>query len=191
MWIKLTILVALGLVLFGGYRVGSAAVFLETAQYELALKEGDLEIRDYPELPVVTTPMKSGRDNTAFRKLFQFIQGDNARQEKIAMTTPVFVDDDGAEGRMSFVVPEETERRGIPEPNSEQVTVEKRPVVRVAVYRFSGVANEESRQEALRKLRNWMNQQKLRPEGDPIFAYYDAPFIPGPLRRNEAMLQIQ
>jgi hypothetical protein len=185
MWLKLILVVVAGSLLLGGYWLFSNVFFLESAHYKLVLKEGDFEIREYPELVVVTTPMESTEGDSAFGRLFQFIQGENASEAKIAMTTPVFVD----EGKMSFVIPKETRQQGVPDPTAREVTVESRLAVRVGAYRFSGVANESRRTEALEKLKTWMVGQGLESLGDPTFAYYDAPFIPGPLRRNEVLLQ--
>jgi hypothetical protein len=50
---------------------------------------------------------------------------------------------------------------------------------------------EAAEQGAIEELRAWMRVRNLQPEGEPIIAYYDAPFIPGPLRRNEAMLRVR
>jgi hypothetical protein len=35
-----------------------------------------------------------------------------------------------------------------------------------------------------------MAEKSLDFGGEPFFAYYDAPFIPGPFRRNEVMLRL-
>jgi hypothetical protein len=187
MWIKLSLLFLLSLILMGVYWLVSSVFFLETAPYVVTLKEGEFEIREYSQLAVVTAAMQSTEGDSAFRKLFQFIQGQNAREEKIAMTTPVFVDD----GKMSFVVPEATLRNGVPHPTGEGVAIEERAPVRVAAFRFSGYATEDSRSEALAALRGWLSEKGFNAEGEAFFAYYDAPFVPGPFRRNEVMLRFQ
>jgi len=191
MWLKLVLGAFGAIFLLGAYWLYSSAFGLETAQYRVAVKEEAFEIRDYPELPVATTAMRAGGDDSAFRKLFRFIQGGNDQQEKIAMTTPVFVDREGEQERMSFVVPKEVDQNGSPDPTIEGVEIDRRPAVRVAVYGFSGVANEDLKQRALQKLQDWMAARQIEPDGDPIYAYYDAPFIPGPFRRNEVMLRIR
>ena len=107
------------------------------------------------------------------------------------MTTPVFFDGEpGAQERMTFVMPEETVRTGIPAPSTAAVTLEDRPAQRVAVYRFSGSNRAAREREAVAKLRAWIASEGLQTLGEPIIAYYDAPFIPRFLRRNEAMLRI-
>lgn len=187
MLFKIILLGIVPVVFVGIYLLASSAFFLETAQYEVSMKESDFEVRDYGELAVVTASMRSAEGNSAFRKLFQFIQGENARQEKISMTTPVFVDG----GKMSFVVPDETLQKGVPDPTGEDVFLEDRAAIRVAAYRFSGHANDASRREALAALKNWMAEKGLEFEGEAFFAYYDAPFVPGSFRRNEVMLRLR
>jgi hypothetical protein len=171
----------------GAYWVTANFFFLESAEYSLVSREGDFELRDYPELTVASTPAGSSGEDPAFNRLFQFIQGGNNRQEKISMTTPVLI----GNGQMSFVIPSEFDRKGVPDPAHKSVLIESRPAVRVAAYRFSGVADETLRGEALHKLEAWIARQQLTAQGDPTFAYYDAPFIPGPFRRNEVMLQVR
>jgi len=185
MWMKLVLLAVTGVFLLGCYWLASNVFFLETAQYELVEKEGPFEVRDYPDLPVVTTPMQSSEGNSAFRRLFRYIQGENSSETKIAMTTPVFVDD----GKMDFVIPREASRQGVPDPTGPEVEIAVRPKLRVAVHRFSGVANDSNRNEALDRLQTWMAARSMVAVGNPFFAYYDAPFVPGPFRRNEVMLQ--
>ncbi len=185
MWIKLAFLAVTGFFLLGCYWLASNAFFLETAQYEMVEKERHFEVRDYPDLPVVTTPMQSSEDSASFRRLFRYIQGENSSETKIAMTTPVFVDDE----KMNFVIPKEASRQGVPQPTGPEVELALRPKLRVVVHRFPGVANESNRNEALDKLQTWMAARGMVPVGNPFFAYYDAPFVPGPFRRNEVMLQ--
>jgi hypothetical protein len=187
MWIKIGLLLITVPVVGGAYWVASNLFFLETAEYSLVRREGDFELRDYPDLTVASTPANSAGEDPAFNRLFQFIQGGNSRQQKIAMTTPVFIGND----QMSFVIPSEVDRNGVPDPAHESVMIESRPAVRVAAYRFSGVADETLRGEALHKLEAWMARQQLTAQGDPTFAYYNAPFIPGPFRRNEVLLQVK
>ena len=44
--------------------------------------------------------------------------------------------------------------------------------------------------EALSKLRAWVDKRRLEVEGDPMFGYYDPPWIPPFMRRNEVMLHV-
>lgn len=154
----------------------------ETAPYTAVRSDGPFELRDYPELALVATRRDS--DNGSFMRLFRYISGDNATEQKIAMTTPVFMQDDA----MAFVLPAALSQA--PAPASGEVRLAKRPAVRVAVHRYSGSRSPAADAAALAKLRSWMGQQGLRESGKPFSASYDPPWTPGPLRRNEVLVPI-
>lgn len=78
----------------------------ESAPYSVALSDGNCELRDYPELAIVRTPMSDaggGADNAGFGKLFRYITGNKKSQASIAMTTPVFILQEPR--AMAFVLP--------------------------------------------------------------------------------------
>ena len=179
------ILTAVGWWIYKGSRFDA-----EPTPYTVLRRDAPFELRRYSSLSVATTPIH-GDNDAAFRRLFRFIDRSNTAREKIAMTTPVFFDGEpGAQERMSFVMPPETVRAGVPAPAASAVTLDARPAQRVAVYRFSGATRPEREREAIAKLRAWMSFENLKAFAEPTIAYYDAPFIPGWLRRNEAMLRI-
>ena len=155
----------------------------ETARYKVIRTEGAFEIREYPELKIATTLRDA--DNSSFMRLFRYIDGGNAAKEKIAMTTPVFM----ADGKMAFVLPEK-HLATTPVPASDQVKVDTMKPQRVAVYRFSGSRPQALEPQALEKLKAWMQQNKLQEAGAPFSAYYDPPWTPGFLRRNEVLIPI-
>lgn len=162
----------------------------EPAPYILLHRDKSFELRRYPSLPVASTPIRGDNDE-AFMRLFRFIDRGSETTEKIAMTTPVFYDGQpGAQEKMSLVMPRKTARAGVPAPSAATVTLEERPAQRVAVYRFTGGTCAEREREAVAELRAWIMSERLQSFGEPIIAYYDAPFIPGFLRRNEAMLRV-
>jgi hypothetical protein len=162
----------------------------EPAPYLVLRRDKAFELRRYPSLSVATTSIH-GDNDAAFVRLFRFIDRHNATGEKIAMTTPVFFDGQpGAQKKMSFVMPAQTVEAGIPAPSADAVILDNRPTQRVAVYRFSGRTRSGREQQAMAKLRAWIAAEGLQTFGEPIIAYYDAPIIPGFLRRNEAMLRI-
>jgi SOUL heme-binding protein len=162
----------------------------EPTPYIVLRRDKAFELRRYPSLPVATTPIRGDNDE-AFMRLFRFIDRGNETAEKIAMTTPVFFDGQpGAQEKMSFVMSQKTASAGVPAPSAATVTLEERPTQRVAVYRFSGGTCAEREREAVARLRAWIISEGLESFGEPTIAYYDAPFIPGFLRRNEAMLRV-
>ena len=110
--------------LMGALAVSACSVFGSAAapepEFRTIAQDAPFEVRAYPELVLVRTPM-SGGSRGAFGRLFDYISGANngsrkidmtapvlesGKGEKIAMTAPVLRDgtDDGAE-EMAFILP--------------------------------------------------------------------------------------
>lgn len=179
LWLTL-IAVALGLLLV--VYTGSGAY--ETAPYTVDSSDGKYEIRKYPELKVAATAKDS--DNDSFMRLFRYIDGANEAKESISMTTPVFME----AGEMQFVVPEKNKNTA-PAPSSEKVQVKEVAARTVAVYRFRGWRSDQLEKESLEKLQSWMKTNGIRSGGNAFFAYYDPPWTPGPMRRNEVLIPVE
>lgn len=161
----------------------------ESAAYTVVGSPGAFEVREYPQLSVVNAPMTKRGSDGSFMKLFRFISGGNDRSEKIAMTTPVIMS--GTEsGTMSFVMPAKLASRGVPAPSEQGLTVGTRPAGLYAVYRFSGTGSPARSTEAAAKLLQWVSSKGLSPSGVPSFAYYNPPWTPWFMRRNEVMIPL-
>lgn len=165
----------------------------ETTKYEVVEKDGDFEIRRYEAHVVVATPMAEGSQNGSFGKLFQYISGKNLGEKKIEMTTPVFMpaSDNGEPGEMQFVVPAEVAEAGAPAPSDASVKLGRMEAGNYAAIRYSGVARQEDRKKHLEMLRARLLELKLEAVGNPIYAGYDPPWTPGPMRRNEVILRVK
>jgi len=158
--------------------------------YKVVEKEGSFEIRDYPELTLVSTPMQKRGEDGSFVKLFRFISGRNDRSQKISMTTPVLMT--GTEsGTMSFVMPKIVANQGVPAPSNPDVAVTMRAAARYAVYRFSGSSKPAPSEAASKKLLAWAAAKNLPVSGSPIYAYYNPPWTPGFMRRNEVFVPLK
>ena len=164
----------------------------ESASYKVVEKSGKFEIRQYPDLPVVTTPM-SGGQNSGFGRLFRYISGDNAAEKKIAMTTPVFMpaDSQGTTREMQFLVPSDVARAGTPAPKGRSVSLKKMRGGKYAVLRFSGRTSAATQKKRLAELRKELESRGLKATGNPVFAGFDPPWTPAPVRRNEVMLRLR
>ena len=153
--------------------------------------EGDFEIRDYPTLTLVETPMAGDRgDDSSFGRLFRFISGNNEARQKIAMTTPVFMRGAATDRAMAFVLPAKLELARVPQPSDAAVGVRESPPGRFAVVRFSGRRTTDNEAQALSRLQTWMAEQGLSASSPPVYAYFDPPWTPPFLRRNEVMLRL-
>ncbi len=162
----------------------------ETPSYKTTRTDGAYELREYPAMKLAQTGMASDMDGS-FMRLFRYITGDNEGSAKIAMTTPVLINRDATKGSMSFIVPKSTEEQGAPTPKSDKVRVAEMPGGTFAVFRFKGNAKSQNEAEALKQLRDWCVKNHISTEPDPVFAYYDPPWTPTMLRRNEVMLRVK
>ena len=166
----------------------------ESAEYEVIESDGNIEIREYPDLMLAATDSKmdsQGRDGS-FMRLFRYISGANEGEQKIAMTTPVFMEREVGKSDVSvgFVMPKEIAADGVPEPKGDGVNIRKREGGRFAVIRFPGRLDSQLAKEQEAKLREWMKSRGIEGESKVEAAGYDPPFTPGPLRRNEILIRL-
>lgn len=187
---SIVLLVALPVVLVVFLLVGNSRAATETPDYKVIRGVGKVEIRDYPVLTVATTPMDGDGMNGSFMKLFRFITGGNAGVEKVAMTSPVLIDTAKDRRTMSFIMPKMVVKKGVPKPVGDGVTVGTIEAARFAVLRFSGSRTTANEQAAIAQLKAWLTAQKLTAMGDPLLAYYDPPWTPVFMRRNEVLIRI-
>ena len=139
-----------------------------SAPYRVVRTDGKVEVRDYPELRLAETPM--GGDD--FMRLFGYI----------FMAEPA-----GATRTMAFVLPEGLATP--PSPTDSAVDIRRMGPGRFAVLRFRG-SRQGPEGEAAMRLRTWIRTQGLATTGVPTFAYFDPPWTPGFLRRNEVMIPL-
>ncbi|MEA1051669.1 heme-binding protein [Lamprobacter modestohalophilus] len=184
---------------------------VEQPDYQVVLQDGDFELRDYPPLVVAEVSGSGSRQqslSSGFGPLARYIfakerggeriamtapvqQRALAADEKIAMTAPVTQTptNDGS-WTVQFIMPAEYELEDLPSPGNQQVRLDQIPARRVAAVRFSGRTNDQAIAEQQARLEAWMAERGLEPRGEPIYAYYNDPFTPGPLRRNEVMFEV-
>ena len=166
----------------------------ESAEYSVLESDGSIELREYPDLMMATTEMgtRTQGDGGSFGRLFQYISGSNDEKQKVAMTTPVFMEpkSDQSSGQMGFVIPKDVADSTIPEPASNQVQLTNRVGGKFAVIRFAGRVDAETQSLRQSELEDWVKKRGLSIVGEPEIASYDPPWTPGPLRRNEILIRI-
>lgn len=165
----------------------------ESAPYKVASSSGKFEVRDYPSLTVVETPMARGSDGSdgSFNRLFRFVSGGNETKQKIAMTTPVFMSGSETNAKMTFVMPAKMKTGEVPKPSDDSVVVREFEAARFAVLRYSGGRSVKSEAESLARLKAWVKAKKLGILSTPVYGYFDPPWTPAFLRRNEVMVRIE
>ncbi|ANK11681.1 SOUL family heme-binding protein [Erythrobacter neustonensis] len=177
--------------------VGAYAQSRRTEQPDFTLirDDGDYALRDYPSLVVAETRHIGTRQTASrasFNRLAAYIFAKDRPQggEKIAMTAPVLQQEtQPSEWRMRFVMPGKYTLETLP-PAPADITLTQTPARRMAAVRFSGNAGTAELAEMETRLRGWIAAQGLVPAGEAEFAFYDAPMVPGPLRRNEVLIPV-
>lgn len=159
----------------------------------LAVRESRdrVEIREYPVLVLAQTPTRKeveGRDGS-FMRLFRFITKGNASAQAIPMTTPVLYRGEGPSEAMAFVLPAAMKQEQAPTPLDSAVTIETRSAGTYATLRMSG-RRALARQKALADLRAAVEGSGWRLEGEPEFAFYDPPWTPWFIEKNEVLWRV-
>ena len=181
----------------GTAAVAAAAYYLnernnEKPDYDLLVEEGRFALRAYPAMMVAQTEQQGERETAlgnGFRVLADYIFARSRPGRKIAMTAPVLTDRGEGTWRTRFVMPRKWHKGELPEP-AAGVTLNEVPARKIAAIRFSGSADDAMLAENEAILREWMAVNSLEPAGDAEYAFYNSPFIPGPLRRNEVLIPV-
>ena len=179
----LLIIIASSVIGFAGIKLTRSGY--ESSEYTSKKHPSGFEIRKYGAMTVVSTKKSISKKNdekdSRFMRLFRYIDKSNNKEKKIAMTTPVFMGMKGNEGEMSFGLPREIAEQGAPLPSSDSLYI-----ARIK----SGKSWKEN--IAAKALQAKIHKAGLNADKNskPIFAYYDPPWIPIFLRRNEVLIKI-
>ncbi len=205
-----------GIAVIGGAVAYAQYRDTEEPAYDVLFADGKFELRQYAPMIVAeithTGERRRARE-ASFRRLAAYIfaqdrpgAGPNADEEidmttpvmtervrqdrKIAMTAPVLHEETSVdEWRMRFVMPAQYTLETLPTPPSD-ITLSEVPRRRVAAVRFSGNASDSDLIVMESELSDWLEEQGLKPAGKFEYAFYDAPMVPGPLRRNEVLVEV-
>jgi hypothetical protein len=186
-----------------------AIVGIEKAKYEVVDRQGKFEIRQYRPQIVAETVVESDFDdaaNVAFRRLFDYISGENRKKESIAMTAPVSqkggsqkiamtapVNQQRSEGNYSvtFLMPSKYTMETLPEPLDPAVKLREIAARKIAAIRYSGSWSRKRYEANKALLEEFIAMKGLRITGQDIFARYDPPFQLWFLRRNEVLIPVE
>ena len=164
----------------------------EVQSYRVLKAHKGFEVREYDPHTLVTTWQAGDLGASAYNAfgyLASFIGGNNQKRQPIAMTAPVVQRESGSGFEVSFVMP--SDMSDIPLPTSNTLKIEQFPSSTFAAITFSGFAREALFRAKELKLRELLAAQGYRAIGQPRFARYNGPWTPGPLRRNEVLLEIE
>jgi hypothetical protein len=172
---------------------------------------GNIQIRQYEPMivaEVVVTGDQTSASNRGFRPLANYIFGDNAPREEIAMTAPVTARPsegqeiamtapvtaaESGEGRwtVAFVMPDSWSMETLPAPNDPNVTLRQVEARQVVAIEFNGGRNARwfAQQEA--ELMAFLEARGLTATSAPTYAYYSPPWVPTAFRRNEIWVEVE
>jgi len=160
----------------------------EEASYDVVHKTDIYEVRYYSDRLVAQ--VKNKGDNNSFRKLFNYISGENTNSEKIAMTIPVTQTKKDGELFMQFYLPSKFNNETTPIPTNPDLEITTIPEGYFAVMKFSGRSSDKNFEKHNKILKQKLLDDKIPINGFAVRATYNSPFTLPPLRRNEAMFSI-
>ncbi len=207
-WIGL----GLGAIALGGAVAYAQYRDIEVPSHTVVKSQDAFELRDYQPMIVAEVSHSGSRreaSSRSFRRLAAYIFGQDRpnggdkiamtspvlqdkvdQNEKIAMTSPVLQDETQIdEWRMRFVMPSKFTMETLPTP-PQDIVLAQVPARRVAAVKFSGYGSARDLADMEAVLTEWIAGQNLIPQGDFEYAFYDAPMVPGPMRRNEVLIEV-
>ena len=204
---RVALIATVTILLIGASLSGTIMSRVEQPSYTVVDSWGDIELRDYPELIVAEVEVPGERKqaiSAGFRLIADYIFGNNApRQkiamtapvtqqpgEKIAMTAPVSQQASGSVWRVRFIMPSGYTLETLPTPNNPDVKLVRVPAERVAAIRFSGLAGDDSISRHRKLLLERIARQGLTVHGEPTLAFYNPPWTLPFLRRNEILAKV-
>ncbi|MBU3632449.1 heme-binding protein [Polynucleobacter sp. es-GGE-1] len=185
---------------------------IEEPKYSVLEKAPPFELRSYAPMILAEVQVEGDLDEASgqgFRLIAAYIFGQNQVSEKIAMTTPVAVEEQPAKSAkiamttpvnieskagqwvVSFVMPSEYTMETLPKPLNSKVQIRQIPAVKRAVITFSGFYNSQKVAERVLELEEWMKTHNLSANGSPKFARYNPPWTLPFMRRNEIMIDVR
>lgn len=166
---------------------------VEKPKYEPSDTDGSFEVRDYPELLVAEAVAAGDRAaalDKGFGQLADYIFAKSRDGAKVAMTAPVLSSAaTGGKWATRFVMPSKFTKETLPATGPD-VAIKTVPARKVAVFQFGGTTEEADLAAHEQELRDWVGAKKFKAAGEPERAFYNSPFVPGPLRRTEIWLPI-
>ena len=160
----------------------------EEAKYNVVKLSDVYEIRKYSNRLAIQVVSTSG--NNGFRKLFNYISGNNKKNQKIKMTVPVTVIEQSGNMTMQFYLPSKFDKNNAPDPTASDVEVINIEGGYYAVIKYSGRASENNFIKHRDILESELYKDGIVIKGPPIKATYNSPFTLPLMRRNEAMFNV-
>lgn len=157
-------------------------------------KQGPFEIREYGPIVIAETIIPGERQTAldqGVRMLEGYISGGNAKGEKLPMTLPITEQLSKKGWAIRFILPEERAAADFPKPDNSHIEIKLIDRKRFVLIRFEGVVDDLKIHEKLIELMDFAVARKLIVRNEAILALYNPSWVPGFLRRNELLLQLE
>ncbi len=167
--------------------LSSQLMAYEETNYEVVKENKIYEIRKYPNRLVIETNSVQGN---GFRKLFNYISGNNKENEEIKMTVPVTQEIKNENMTMQFYLPSKFNKDNAPKPVDSEVKILTIEGGYYAVIEYSGRSSDKNFLNNKDILEKALKQDNLLVLSPPIRASYNSPFTLPILKRNEVMYKV-
>ena len=167
--------------------LSSQLMAYEETNYEVVKENKIYEIRKYPNRLVIETNSVQGN---GFRKLFNYISGNNKDNEEIKMTVPVTQEIKNENMTMQFYLPSKFNKDNAPKPVDSEVKILTIEGGYYAVIEYSGRSSDKNFLKNKDILEKALKQDNLLVLSPPIRASYNSPFTLPILKRNEVMYRV-
>ena len=167
---------------------------LEEPKFETLAVYDDFEVRKYsPNIQAKVESIKSGdiARSVAFRRIANYIFGSNESNQKIAMTAPVQMWEEGGIEKMSFVMPSEYNLEDLPSPNDAGLSISASQEEIIAALTFKGFSRPGRVRKLSNKLQSLLKNQGYLQTGPMRLAVYDPPTTIPFFRRNEILIPVK
>ena len=124
------------------FLITNATMASEEVKFDIVHKNEIYEIRKYSERLVAQAI--NDKDSGTFRKLFNYISGDNNSSKKIKMTTPVTQTKKNNVTFMQFYLPSEFNKKTTPIPSNSDVKITLLKEGFFAVIKYSGRSSDKN-----------------------------------------------
>jgi len=160
----------------------------EESKYDVVKSNKIYEIRKYSDRLAVQ--VISTNQDSSFKKLFNYISGNNETNEEIKMTIPVAQMKKNGNMTMQFYLPSNFNKDNTPNPSRSDVIIVNIEGGYYAVIKYSGRASDKNFIKYKEILKNELKKNNITIVGPAIKATYNGPFTLPILRRNEAMFEV-
>ena len=175
------------LILVSILALNSQTMAYEEENYEVVKENKKYEIRKYPDRLVIETNSIKGN---GFRKLFNYISGNNEKNQEIKMTVPVTQEIKNGKMTMQFYLPSKFNKDNTPKPSNSEIKVLTIEGGYYAAIKYSGRSSDKNFLKNKDILEKELKQDNIIILSSPIRASYNSPFTLPMLKRNEVMYKI-